>query len=144
MSILLLNTKHRKCKRQIDLPVEPSFLPMLLCCYKKLTLGLHNPMLQWVPNWPQIWTGHAAAKSLQLCPTLCDPMDCRPPGSSIHGILQARILKWVAMPSSRGSSWPRDRTHISCVSCIGRRVLYHQCHMGSPEQVTVVPMIWVP
>ena len=46
----------------------------------------------------------------QPCPTLCDPMDCSPPGSSVRGILQARILEWVAMPSSRGSSWPRDRT----------------------------------
>ena len=44
------------------------------------------------------------AKSLQLCPTLCDPMDCSPTGSSVHGILQARILQWLAMPSSRGSS----------------------------------------
>ena len=42
------------------------------------------------------------AKSLQLCPTLCDPMDCGPPGSSVHGIFQARILEWVVMPSSRG------------------------------------------
>ena len=57
------------------------------------------------------------AKSLQLCSTLCDPMDCSPPGSSVHGILQARILEWVAMPSSRGSSRPRDRTCISCGSC---------------------------
>ena len=48
------------------------------------------------------------AKSLQSCPILCDPVDHSPPGSSFHGILQARILKWVAMPSSRGSSWPRD------------------------------------
>ena len=42
--------------------------------------------------------------TLQSCPTLCDPMDCNPPGSSDHGILQARILEWVATPSSRGSS----------------------------------------
>ena len=46
---------------------------------------------------------------------LCDPMDCSPPGSPVYGILQARILEWVAMPSSRGSSRPRDRTHISCL-----------------------------
>ena len=65
------------------------------------------------------------AKSLQSCPTLCDPMDCSLPGSSVHGILQARILEWVAMPSLRGSSRPRDQTHVSDVSCIGRRVLYH-------------------
>ena len=47
-------------------------------------------------------------KVTQSCLTLCDPMDCSPPGSSVHGILQARILEWVAMPSSRGSSWLRD------------------------------------
>ena len=58
---------------------------------------------------------------LSQCPTLCDPMHCRPPGTSVHGILQARILQWVAMPSSRGSSWPRDRILISCVSCIAGR-----------------------
>ena len=48
------------------------------------------------------------------------------------GILQARILEWVAMPSSRGSSQPSDGTHVSYVSCIGRRALYHQRHLGSP------------
>ena len=53
------------------------------------------------------------------------PSDCSPPGSSIYGILQARILEWVAISFSKGSSQPRDRTHISFVSCIGRRVLYH-------------------
>ena len=49
----------------------------------------------------------------QSCLTLCDPMDCSQPGSSLHGILQAGILKWVAMPFSRGSSQPRDQTQVS-------------------------------
>ena len=49
-------------------------------------------------------TGYMCAKSLQLCPTLCNPMDYSLPGSSVHGILQARILEWVSMPSSRESS----------------------------------------
>ena len=64
--------------------------------------------------WPPL---HACvhAKSLQSCPTLCDPMICGPSGSSVHGILQARILEWVAMPSSRGSSWSRDQTWVSCL-----------------------------
>ena len=53
------------------------------------------------------------AKSLQSYLTLCDPIDHSPPGSSVHGILQAKILERVAMPSSRGSSGPRDRTHVS-------------------------------
>ena len=65
-----------------------------------------------------------------LCPTLCYPMDCSPPGSSVHGILKAGILESVAMPSSWGSSRPRDWTCISYVSCIGRQVLYHQRHLG--------------
>ena len=72
------------------------------------------------------------AKSLQLCTALCDPMDCSPSDSSVHGILQARILEWVAIPFSRGSSWPRDRTHISYVSYIGRQILYPLSHLGSP------------
>ena len=74
------------------------------------------------------------AKLLQLCTNLGDPMDCSLPHSSVHGILQARILEWVAVPSSMGSSQPRDRTHLSYVSCIGRRVLYHQRHLGSPSE----------
>ena len=52
----------------------------------------------------------------QLRLTLCDPMDCSPPGSSVCGILQARILEWVAISSSKGSSLPRDRTQISCIA----------------------------
>ena len=55
----------------------------------------------------------------QLCPTLCNPMNCSLPGSSVHGIFQARILEWVAISFSRGSSQPRDRTLVFCV--VGRR-----------------------
>ena len=61
----------------------------------------------------------------QSCPTLCNPTHCSPPGSPVHGISQATILDWVAISSSRGSSQPRDRTCIFCISCIGRRILYH-------------------
>ena len=66
---------------------------------------------------------------IQSCPTLCNPMDCSPPGSSVHGIFQPRILEWVAMSFSRGSSQSRDKTHVSC---LGRRVLYELNHWGSP------------
>ena len=52
----------------------------------------------------------------ESCPTLYDPMDHRPPGSSVHGILQARILEWVAVSLSRGSSWLRDGTWVSCIA----------------------------
>ena len=65
-----------------------------------------------------------ACSVTQSCPTLWDPLDCSPPGSSVLGILQARLLEWVAISFSRGSSLPRDWPCISCVSCIGRRILY--------------------
>ena len=56
------------------------------------------------------------AKSLQSCPALRDPMNCSWPGSSVHEILQARILEWFTMPSSRGSSWPTYQTGVSCLA----------------------------
>ena len=63
------------------------------------------------------WFVCVSAKSLQSCPTLCDPMGYSLPGSSVHGTLQERILEWVAISFSRGSSWPRDWTCLSFVSC---------------------------
>ena len=71
-----------------------------------------------------------SAKLLQSCPTLCDPMDCSSPVLSVHGILQAIILEWVALPSSSGSSQSRDQTHISCN---GKQVLYPASHLGNPR-----------
>ena len=65
-----------------------------------------------------IWADMLVA---QLCPTLCSPVDCSPLGSSVHGILQARILEWVAMPFFRGSSGCRGQTCISCFSCTAGR-----------------------
>ena len=64
----------------------------------------------------------------QSYPTLWDPVDCSLPGSSVHGILQAEILEWVAMSFSRGSSQPRDQTQ-------SREILYHLSHQGSPDYV---------
>ena len=63
-----------------------------------------------------------------VCSVMSDsswPMDCSPPGSSVHEIFQVRILEWVAISYSRGSSQPGDRTCVSCISCIGRQILYH-------------------
>ena len=70
----------------------------------------------------------------QLYPTLCDPMDCSLPGFSCLGILQARILEWVAMPSCRGSSQPRDGTQVSRIA---GRFLYHLSHQGSLINTTL-------
>ena len=73
--------------------------------------------------FPLEWTGWISLRSKGLSRVfshiqlLVDPMDCSPPGSSVHGLLQARILEWVAILSSRGSSRPRNQTRISCCSC---------------------------
>ena len=67
----------------------------------------------------------------QSSPALHDPLDCSPPGSSVHGIFQARILERVAISFSKGISQPRDQTHISCVSCIANWTLHH--YAGKPS-----------
>ena len=79
------------------------------------------------------------AKSLQSCTTLCNPMDCSPPVSLVHGVLQARILEWVAISSYRGSSLPRDQT---CISCIGRRILLTE-PPGSPYYIVGILYIYM-
>ena len=87
-------------------------------------------------------TTYVCAKSLQSRLTLCHPMDYSLPGSSVHSVLQARILEWVAMLFSRASSWPRDRT---CVSCLAGR-LFTTNHLESPiiiacvSQITIIKM----
>ena len=71
---------------------------------------------------PHIWTlkrndtDESESEVTQSCPTFSGPMDCSPPGSSVHGIFQARILEWVAISFSRGSSQPRDWTQVSCIA----------------------------
>ena len=77
---------------------------------------------------PEITTSPAMKVKMlvtQSCPALCDPMDSSPPGSSVHGISQARILEWVAIFFFRGSSQPWDWTQVSCTSCIAGRFVTH-------------------
>ena len=101
----------------------PSFLLLLLSNWK-----LEIWMFQLLSNWECFSCKvHATPRAIVLCCvpsclTLWEPMDCSSPSSSVCGILQVRILEWVAMSFFRGSSWPRDQT---CISCIGRRFLYH-------------------
>ena len=73
----------------------------------------------------------------QSCPTLCDPMDCSLPSSSVHGILQARILEWVAIPFTRGSSL--QGSNLGLLHC--RQILYHLSHQGSP--LSLIPHIFI-
>ena len=91
-------------------------------------------LLHWqVGSLPLVPLG--MANSLQSCLTLCDPMNCSPPGSSVYGIFQPRILEWIAMTSSKGSPQSTDQTcvtSVSCVSCIAGGFFTTRCHLGSP------------
>ena len=83
------------------------------------------------------------ASSATYLSTQSPSQSCSPPGSSVHGILQARILEWVAIPFSRGFSWPRDQTHISC---LGRQILYHRATWEATYLVMQfrhsLPILW--
>ena len=81
-------------------------------------------------SWATLAFVCVRSKSLLSCLTLCDPMNCSPPGSCVHGILQARILERIAISSSKGSSWPRGQSHFSYASCIGRQFLYQLSHLA--------------
>ena len=83
----------------------------------------HFVVIKWlVPHtWRDVEAVHA--KSSQSCLTLCNTMACSLPGSSVHGIFQARVLEWVAISSSRRSFWPRNQACVSCISCTGRQIL---------------------
>jgi len=92
-----------------------------------------TPLKKWeIPtsfhsSWTASRSSSGSSEVTQLCLTLCDLMDCSLPRSSAHGIFQARVLEWVAISFSRGSSRPRDRTQVSHIA--GR--LYHLCHQGN-------------
>ena len=92
------------------------------------------------PGLPALWVDSLSAEPqsesevAQSCPTLCDPVDCILPGSSVHGILQARILEWVAISFSRGSSPPRDKTQVSHIA--GRH-----CNLWATREAPAEPQV---
>ena len=88
----------------VSISAIPYYLTDLLYTCPRPHLTIYLTLSEWV------------SEVAQSCPTPCDPMDCNPPGSSIHGILQARILGWVAISFSRESSQPRDWTQVSCIA----------------------------
>ena len=95
------------CPPPWDLPTRGSNLHLLYLLHWQVD------SLPLAPPLPRAWKWKVKVKVAHSCPTLCDPMDCSLPGSSVHGILQARILEWVAFPSSRWSSQPRDGIQVS-------------------------------
>ena len=78
---------------------------------EKLYTVSKNKTGSWL--WLRSWTPYCQGKVTQSCPTLCDPMGCSLPGSSVHGIFQAIVLEWIVISFSKGSSRPRDRTRVS-------------------------------
>ena len=114
---LLLNIS--KLYSFTHLLIQEQFLRLWAWCYTLLIQRLSMYSRDSVISLSKLktWT-RACVQSLHSCLTLCDPVGCNPLGSSVCGIFPTRMLEWVAMLSSRGSSPPRDRTHISCMSCI--------------------------
>ena len=97
--------------------VEHLFMCLLAICTSFLEKYLFKSFVHFLICLSfYYWVVCVCTKSLQSCPTLCNPMDYGLSGSSVHGIPQARILEWVAMPSSRGSSWLWDRTQVSYIA----------------------------
>ena len=122
----------------------PSGLVELLNYDQKLMFsrGCHShSTVLWIPE--KMWTKSEVAQS---CPTLCNPMDCSLSGSSVHGIFQAKVLVWVAISFSRGSSRPRDWTQVSCIA---GRFFYHLSHIhqssvtGSFPKLTPKNELWL-
>ena len=131
----MIPLKRRQCSDSSHSVVSDSCDPMDWSPPGSSVLGIFQArILEWIAisfsrgsfrprNWAQVpciagtfftdWAMREAHMSAQSCPTLCDPMDCSPPGSSVHGMLLARILEWVAIPFSRGSFRPRNQTQIS-------------------------------
>ena len=117
------------CSSQMNLKLKRVFSPLskkLQYRYVCVCVCVHAHMLSWVQLFATPWT--------------IAPVNCCPLGSSVHGILQAIKMEWVAMPRSRGFSQPRDRTRVSCISCICRQILYHrniwEAHLATSGKTT--------
>ena len=107
--------------RQVNLPMSQKQDDRLILPWSRIWKfwTLYNDLseeLAFLKNFCYPAAAAAAAKSPQLCPTLCKPIDGSPPGSAVPGILQARILEWVAITFSRGSSQPRDQIQVSSIA----------------------------
>ena len=105
MHIVCWEKAHHKCVFQF-------WLSLIILPWRNLRFFLIKVWFE--PD--HLWLELNCWSIVQSCLTLCNPVDGSPPSSSIHGILQARILEWVAIPFSRGSSWPRNQTGVSCIA----------------------------
>ena len=90
-----------------------------------------KPQIFWLATWRNRSVNGICVLS-QLSLTLCDPIGCSPPGSSVHDIFQARILEWLSFPTPGESSWPRDGSQVFCISCSWQADSLPLIHQGSP------------
>ena len=113
----------------------------------KLLVWLPGFLIHWEKNQKSNSVGYQDISPLcrvaQSCLTLCDTVTCGPPGSFVHRIILARILEWVVISYSRGSSWIRDQIHVSWGSCIGRQILFPESpgkpiHLSTPCQNNIL------
>ena len=130
------NTKTGQARNTVSVLGYPTQnIEIIVISYKKMQflLQVQGHQIQErelsLTPWRNIRHEHMCSVT-QPCLTLCNPVDCNPKGSSVHGVFQARILEWVAMPFSKGSSWLRDLTCTSCVSWHADSLL--RWHLGSP------------
>ena len=122
--VWILQNSSRKCFRLIfTFETEPEIFTTDLLSLLLLLLLPANRLFFCFLNFII-----AESEVTQSCPTFCDPMDRNLPGSSVHGIFQAKVLEWVAISFSRGSFQPSNRTRVSCIA---GRMLYHLSHQGS-------------
>ena len=147
-------SKTPQCHVSLDFLVAHCTQCILLPCWKIIPLPITYFILLQL-SWQEIlltseslkmtlaYTWHLVKWSevAQPCPTLCDPRDCSLQGSTVHGIFQARVLEWVAITFSRGSSWPRDRTQVSCIA--GRH-FYCLRHQGRLKQWIAIILLYKP
>ena len=112
------STSHQFSKSSHSTPC-PAHLPSqrpLAPSRQPSRQGALSPTCGWLVDFKESRKEKKESEVTQSCPTLCDPMDCSPPGSPVHGIFQARILEWAAISFSRGPSQPRDRTQVSGIA----------------------------
>ena len=109
-------------------------MPVIILCLEgrvmdkiRSNLCLMNFMIWWLNVTNMFESEKSESEVTQSCPTLCYTMDCSLPGSSVHGVFQARVLEWVAISFSQGSSQPRDQTQVSCAP----QTLYHLSYQAS-------------
>ena len=117
-----------------------SFIHMINKHFFSCLLGAKDCGRHWEDNIPEpmLGKGKYPCMRAQSSPTPCNPMNCSPPASSVHSIFQARILERVAISFSRGSSQPRDRT---CISCISKRLLYHWATREAQANIQTISIL---